>query len=61
MFALSGNACYSPRIAAIDAVQGDFCVFDAGQWLEKRYDDPQIFNLRSLKFDFCAFCAFLRL
>ncbi len=41
MFALSGNACYSPRIAAIDAVQGDFCVFDAGQWLEKRYDDPQ--------------------
>ena len=41
MFALSGNACYSPRIAAIDAVQGDFCVFDAGQWLEKRYDDPR--------------------
>ncbi len=41
MFALSGNACYSPRIAALDAVQGDFCVFDAGQWLEKRYDDPR--------------------
>lgn len=41
MFALSGNACYSPRIAALDTVQGDFCVFDAGQWLEKRYDDPR--------------------
>ena len=41
MFALSGNACYSPRIAALDTVQGDFCVFDAGQWLEKRYEDPR--------------------
>lgn len=41
MFALSGNACYSPRIAALDTVQGDYCVFDAGQWLEKRYDDPR--------------------
>ncbi len=40
MFALSGNACYSPRIAALDTVQGDFCVFDAGQWLPDRYDDP---------------------
>jgi anaerobic selenocysteine-containing dehydrogenase len=41
MFALSGNACYSPRIAALDTVQGDFSVFDAGQWLEKRYADPR--------------------
>ncbi len=41
MFALSGNACYSPRIAALDTVQGDYCVFDAGQWLEKRYEDPR--------------------
>lgn len=40
MFALSGNACYSPRIAALDTVQGDYCVFDAGQWLEKGHDDP---------------------
>jgi anaerobic selenocysteine-containing dehydrogenase len=40
MFALSGNACYSPRIAALDTVQGDYCVFDAGQWLPKRYEDP---------------------
>ncbi|THB80292.1 MAG: dimethylsulfide dehydrogenase [Desulfobacteraceae bacterium] len=41
MFALSGNACYSPRIAALDTIQGDFCVFDAGQWLEGRYDHPE--------------------
>jgi anaerobic selenocysteine-containing dehydrogenase len=41
MFALSGNACYTPRIAALDTVQGDFCVFDAGQWLPKRYDSPE--------------------
>ena len=41
MFALSGNACYSPRIAALDTVQGDFSVFDAGQWHEKRYNDPR--------------------
>lgn len=41
MFALSGNACYSPRIAALETVQGDFCVFDAGQWFPDRYDDPR--------------------
>jgi anaerobic selenocysteine-containing dehydrogenase len=41
MFALSGNACYSPRIAAVDMIQGDYCVFDAGQWLPGRYDDPK--------------------
>ncbi len=41
MFALSGNACYSPRIAALETFQGDYCVFDAGQWFEKRYDDPR--------------------
>jgi anaerobic selenocysteine-containing dehydrogenase len=41
MFALSGNACYSPRFAALDTVQGDYCVFDAGQWLPDRYDDPR--------------------
>jgi anaerobic selenocysteine-containing dehydrogenase len=41
MFALSGNACYSPRISALDTVQGDYCVFDAGQWLPDRYDDPR--------------------
>jgi anaerobic selenocysteine-containing dehydrogenase len=41
MFSLSGNACYSPRIAAVIAVQGDFTVFDAAQWLSDRYDDPR--------------------
>jgi len=41
MFALSGNACYSPRIAAVETVMGDYCVPDAAQWLEKGYDDPK--------------------
>jgi len=41
MFALSGNACYSPRIAALDTFQGDYCVFDAGQWFPDRYEDPR--------------------
>jgi len=41
MFALSGNACYTPRIAALDTVQGDFSVFDAAQWLPGRYDHPE--------------------
>ena len=40
-FGLSGNACYSPRIAALDTVQGDYSVFDAAQWLPDRYDDPE--------------------
>jgi len=41
MFALSGIACYSPRIAAVEAIQGDYCVLDAAQWLPDRYDDPR--------------------
>jgi anaerobic selenocysteine-containing dehydrogenase len=41
MFALSGIACYSPRIAAVETVQGDYCILDAAQWLPKRYDDPK--------------------
>ncbi len=41
MFALSGNACYSPRIAAVETVMGDYCVPDAGQWLEDSYDNPR--------------------
>jgi anaerobic selenocysteine-containing dehydrogenase len=41
VFALSGNACYSPRISAVETVMGDYCVPDAAQWLEKRYDDPK--------------------
>jgi len=41
MFSLSGIACYSPRIAAVETVQGDYCILDASQWSPKRYDDPQ--------------------
>jgi anaerobic selenocysteine-containing dehydrogenase len=41
VFAMSGNGCYSPRIAAVETVMGDYCVPDAAQWLEKRYDDPK--------------------
>jgi len=41
MFALSGIACYSPRIAAVDTIQGDYCILDAAQWFPKRYDDPR--------------------
>ena len=41
MFALSGIACYSPRIAAVETVQGDYCILDAAQWLPKRYNDPK--------------------
>lgn len=40
MFALSGLACYSPRIAGVETMQGDYCILDAGQWFPKRYDDP---------------------
>lgn len=41
MFALTGNACYGPRLAAVDTVQGDYAVFDAAQWFPDRYDDPR--------------------
>ena len=41
MFAMSGNACYSPRISAVETVLGDYCVPDASQWLPQRYDDPK--------------------
>ncbi len=41
MFGLTGNACYGPRLAAVNTVQGDFAVFDAAQWLPKRYEDSR--------------------
>jgi anaerobic selenocysteine-containing dehydrogenase len=41
MFGLSGNACYGPRMSAVATVQGDYCVFDAGQWLRERYEDER--------------------
>jgi len=40
-YGLSGHSCYSPRQVAMFATQGDYAVMDAGQFLEKRYDDPQ--------------------
>lgn len=41
MFSLSGIACYSPRMSAVETVQGDYCVIDAGQWLAERYESPR--------------------
>jgi anaerobic selenocysteine-containing dehydrogenase len=38
---LAGHACYTPRLGAMFATQGAYCVLDAAQFLEKRYDDPQ--------------------
>ncbi len=38
---LCGHSCYTPRLAAMWATMGDYCVLDASQFLEKRYDDPQ--------------------
>ncbi len=38
---LSGQSCYTPRQASMFATQGNYCVVDASQFLEKRYDDPQ--------------------
>ena len=38
---LSGQSCYTPRLGAMKAVQGDFGVSDCSQFLEKRYDDPE--------------------
>jgi anaerobic selenocysteine-containing dehydrogenase len=40
-FAMSGTACYTPRIVASETVLGDYCIFDAGQWLPKGHDDPK--------------------
>ena len=38
---LAGHSCYTPRLGAMFATQGDYCVLDASQFLEKRYDDPE--------------------
>lgn len=37
----TGLSCYTPRLGSMFATQGDYCVADASQFLEKRYDDPQ--------------------
>ncbi len=41
MFGLSGLSCYTPRMAALHTVQGNYCVPDAAQWFPKRYEDPR--------------------
>jgi anaerobic selenocysteine-containing dehydrogenase len=38
---LSGQSCYTPRLGAMKATLGDFCVLDASQFLERRYEDPE--------------------
>jgi anaerobic selenocysteine-containing dehydrogenase len=38
---LAGHACYTPRLGAMFATQGAYCVLDASQFLEKRYDSPE--------------------
>ncbi len=38
---LAGHACYTPRLGGMFATQGAYCVLDASQFLEKRYDDPE--------------------
>ena len=41
MFSMSGLGCYTPRIAAVETVLGDYCVFDGGQWLPDRIKNPK--------------------
>lgn len=38
---LSGQCCYTPRQASMYVTQHDYCVVDASQFLENRYNDPQ--------------------
>ena len=38
---LSGQSCYTPRLGAMKATIGDFCVLDASQFSEMRYEDPE--------------------
>jgi hypothetical protein len=38
---LAGHACYTPRLGAMFATNGDYSMADCSQFLEKRYNDPQ--------------------
>jgi anaerobic selenocysteine-containing dehydrogenase len=38
---LAGHACYTPRLGAMFATQGQYSVADCSQFLEKRYDSPE--------------------
>ncbi|MGD9143475.1 MAG: molybdopterin-dependent oxidoreductase [Dehalococcoidia bacterium] len=38
---LAGHACYTPRLGAMFATQGSYCVLDASQFLEERYESEE--------------------
>ncbi len=38
---LSGQSCYTPRLGAMKSTTGEFCVLDASQFSEQRYEDPE--------------------
>ena len=38
---LAGHACYTPRLGAMFATQGSYCVLDASQFLEERYESKE--------------------
>ncbi len=38
---LAGHSCYTPRLGAMMATQGDYAVLDAAQFSAERYADPQ--------------------
>ena len=41
LFGLSGISCFTPRLAAMSMVMGDFTFPDAAQFSPQRYDDPE--------------------
>lgn len=38
---LAGHACYTPRLGAMFATQGAYCVADCSQFLEERYESKE--------------------
>jgi anaerobic selenocysteine-containing dehydrogenase len=38
---LSGQSCFTPRLACMKSTMGDFSVLDCAQFSEQRYDDPE--------------------
>ena len=41
LFGLSGISCFTPRLAAMSSVMGDFTFPDAAQFSPQRYADPE--------------------
>ena len=41
LFGLSGISCFTPRLAAMHSVMGDFTFPDASQFSPQRYEDPE--------------------